>query len=180
MKLFKKKDGGILQIIEKEKIAKWDPETPVLFISYFRDNILPLYEDTKLRTEVSKYLDSVMEEVAVPKLVETLKGKDAAKRLETAQRLEELSRKNSDLVKPTLAYLKDLQHDPDKKIATVVKKIVTNYERAQKRKAYNEKRRKMRELDRKLAAGKITDAQYLKQRKEFLKLEQELGGPEGE
>ncbi len=146
-----------------------------MFIGYVRDNLIQTYEDKSLRDEVSAYLDDLMETVAVPKLVDALKSKDAATRLEMAQRLEELSRKNTEMIKFALDFLKDLTNDPNKDVASVVQKIVSNYDRAQKRKVYNEKRRKMRDLDNKLASGKISDAEYLKQRKEFLQLGQEVG-----
>ncbi|MHA1697628.1 MAG: hypothetical protein ACTSWN_02170, partial [Promethearchaeota archaeon] len=59
-------------------------------------------------------------------------------------------------------------------IKKLIDTIVKNYERNEKRKLYNQKRKKMQELDNKLLSGKITSEEYIKERKEFLKLSGEF------
>ena len=38
MKIFYKKDGGIVQLIGKEKMKEWPVELPLIFIEYVRNN----------------------------------------------------------------------------------------------------------------------------------------------
>ncbi|GAB4304966.1 MAG: hypothetical protein Kow0069_00090 [Promethearchaeota archaeon] len=178
MRVFYAADGSIVQLVDEEKIKHWEPETPVLFVNYVRDNLLSKYTDKKLREEVQQYLDHVLETIALPKLGNALSSPDPEVRLAVARRLEGMSRSSADSLKPLLPFLKGAADDPNKEVRSLVKKIEANYQRAQKRKEYNKRRQKMRELDRKLAAGKISDAEYLKERKTFLKLAEEVGDEE--
>ena len=62
-----------------------------------------------------------------------------------------------------------------------MKNTLTNYKKAQKKKQTAKKRvilrkltREMTDLDREYADGKTSDADYLKRRKEFVKLKREI------
>ncbi len=74
MKIFYKKDGGIVQLIDKEKIKEWPIELPLIFIEYIRNNQLKTYEDSKLKKDIEQYLDEVLEDVAIPGLIKVLDG----------------------------------------------------------------------------------------------------------
>jgi glutamyl-tRNA reductase len=178
MRVFKKPDGGFVQILGKERIKKWNAELPLLFIGYMRDNILPKYEDPRVRKAIEDYANEIMEEIAVPKLVEVLKGTDQAARVKTSQSLEEISKKKPDMVKVAAQYVNQLVNDTNKDVAKSAQNILKNIDRSEKKKQYASKRKTMQELDRKLAKGEVTDAEYMKLRKEYLKLEDEVGPEE--
>jgi hypothetical protein len=38
MRIFHKKDGGIVQLIDKDEIKEWPVELPLIFIEYIRKN----------------------------------------------------------------------------------------------------------------------------------------------
>ena len=174
MRIFKKPDGGYVQILGKERIKKWNAEMPLLFIGYIRDNILPKYDDPRVRKAIEEYANELMEEIAIPKLIEVLRGNDQGLRMKTARNLEEISKKNPDMVKVATDYVKQLVNDVNKDVARAAENVLKNIERSEKRKQYAAKRKTMQDLDRKLARGEVSDAEYLKLRKEYLKLEEEL------
>ncbi len=178
MRVFKKPDGGFVQILGKERIKKWNAEMPLLFIGFIRDNILPKYEDARVKKAIEDYANEIMEEIAVPKLVEVLKGTDQAVRVKTSQSLEEISKKKPDMVKVASEYVTQLVTDGNKDVAKAAQNILKNIDRADKRKQYASKRKTMQDLDRKLAKGEVSDAEYMKLRKEYLKLEDEVGPDE--
>jgi len=59
MKIFRSKEGRIYQLADEEKIKSWDPEMPLLFIGFIRNEMLPTYPKS-IRGEVEKYLDHVL------------------------------------------------------------------------------------------------------------------------
>jgi len=72
MKIFNKKDDGIVQLIDKEKMKEWPIELPLIFIEYIRNNQLKTYEGSKLKKEIEQYLDEVLKDVALPGLIKVL------------------------------------------------------------------------------------------------------------
>lgn len=74
MRIFEKKDGGIIQLIDKEKMNDWPIELPLLFIEYIRSKQLDSYGDIKKQIEA--YLDEIMEDVAIPRLISVLEGEN--------------------------------------------------------------------------------------------------------
>ena len=76
MRIFHKKDGGIVQLIDKKKMQEWPVELPLIFIEYIRSKQLDTYEDAKVKKEVSAYLDEVLKDVAIPRLISVLEGDD--------------------------------------------------------------------------------------------------------
>ncbi|MHA1371288.1 MAG: hypothetical protein ACTSRA_16420, partial [Promethearchaeota archaeon] len=120
-------------------------------------------------------LDEVLEEVAIPKLVDALRSDDDEMRKNVATRLVELSKKKPAMIKAVLKFVQEAQASEKRSdIKKLIDTIVKNYERNEKRKLYNQKRKKMQELDNKLLSGKITSEEYIKERKEFLKLSGEF------
>ena len=55
MKVFRKKDGGIVQLVGKEKMKEWPIELPLIFIEYVRTNQLNTYNDSKLKKDIEQY-----------------------------------------------------------------------------------------------------------------------------
>ena len=55
MKIFRKPDGGIIQIAGKGRIQKWEAEQPLLFIGYVRDTMIPRYNDPQVRKAIEEY-----------------------------------------------------------------------------------------------------------------------------
>ena len=98
IRIFKKKDGGFVQLIDKEDMAEWPIELPLLFIEYIRTKQLGSYGDAK--KEVEKYLDEIMSDVAIPRLVSVLEGDDNEEIIMALSRIEEISRKDIEMVKP--------------------------------------------------------------------------------
>ncbi|HMF30350.1 MAG TPA: hypothetical protein VKK79_02980 [Candidatus Lokiarchaeia archaeon] len=180
MKIFRKPDGGIIQIVGKERIQKWDAEQPLLFIGWVRDNILSKYDDPRVKKAIEEYLNEITEEVAIPKLVNTLKSGPVEARVKTAQRLEEISKGpgGPDLVKTALEYVKELAQDEVPEVAKAASNVLKNVDKAEKKKTYSAKRKQMTQLDKKLAKGEVTDEEYMQLRKEYLHLEEEVGAEE--
>ena len=44
MRIFHKNDGGIIQLIDKEKMEEWSVELPLIFIEYIKDKQLDKYK----------------------------------------------------------------------------------------------------------------------------------------
>lgn len=184
MKIFRTDDGRILQLIEKEKMLDWDAEMPLLFIGVMKDKRIPLYKKEypkKVIKQVEEYLDDILENVAIPKLIEALSSPQAEERLKVAENMLEISKSNPDQLKIALPHLEKAINDPNKEVAKLIQTIIKNYRKAQrqkktavKRKKLAELRKKMDEIDRKFADGEISDGEYLKEQKNYLKLKREI------
>lgn len=185
MRLFKDKDGRILQLADKEKINSWSPEVPLIFIGDIKDKRIPIYKNqysSDLVKEIESYLDEILQDVAIPKLINALNSSDRELRLQVAQNFLQVSQSNADMLKIALDHIKNaINEEKSKDIVSILKDVLKNYEKAQKKKQTAKKRaklrklsRKMSELDRDYADGKISDKAYLDQRKEFVKLQREI------
>ena len=71
IKIFRLKNGGVVQLADKEKMQEWPIELPVLFIEDIKNKQWDSYGSAK--KEVEKYLDEILEEVAIPRLISVLK-----------------------------------------------------------------------------------------------------------
>ena len=168
LKLFKTKDGGIIQIIAKDKMQNWPVELPLIFIEYIRSNQLDSYGSAK--KEVETYLDEVMKDVAVPRLISVLEGNEDEIIISALERIEELSKKNIEMTTPIKPYLNNLIDSKNKNIVNLAQNISKVFERAAKNKVIAKNRKIMREKEKDFLAGKINAEEYAKLRKEYLTL----------
>ncbi len=168
LKLFKRKDGVIIQLIDKDKMQNWPIELPLIFIEYIRSNQLDTYGSAK--KEVEKYLDEVMKDVAVPRLISVLEGNEDEVIISALERIEELAKKNIEMTTPIKPYLINLVDSKNKEIGNLAKNVSKIFERAAKNKEIAKNRKIMREKERDFLAGKINGEEYAKLRKEYLTL----------
>ncbi|MFW9818522.1 MAG: hypothetical protein ACFFE5_02835 [Candidatus Thorarchaeota archaeon] len=126
MKLFYKDNGGVIQLIEIEKIQGWAIEMPFIFVEYIRTNKLRTYRDAKVEAEISKYLNDILNKIAIPKIQQIFEKSDNDEILTTLTIFEELSETNSRAVIPIQNLLEKLIGSNDKKIASQSRKILTN------------------------------------------------------
>lgn len=172
MRIFEKKDGGIVQLIDKEKMNEWPVELPLIFIEYVRDKQLSSYEDPNIRKQVSKYLDEILEDVAVPRFISVLEGDDNEEIVKALVRIEELSKKNVEMTKPIQPYLKNLLSNKNKEIVKLAKIIDENFAKAERKKELVKKRKIMQEKEKRFLDGKISAEEYAKSRKDYLLLKE--------
>ena len=170
MRVFQKKDGSIVQIIDKEKMTEWPIELPLIFIEYVRNNQLKSYDDSKLRKEVENYLDEVLNEVAIPRLIGVLNSDNEEKILEALIRLEELSKKNIEQMEPIKPYLTKLSSSKNEEIRKLLEKISERFSKEENRKELEAKRKLMQQKEKEFLEGNITGEEYAKIRKEYLLL----------
>jgi len=168
LKLFKRKDGVIIQLIDKDKMQNWPIELPLIFIEYIRSNQLDTYGSAK--KEIEKYLDEVMKDVAVPRLISVLEGNEDDEIISALERIEELAKKNIEMTTPIKPYLINLVDSKNKEIGNLAKNISKIFERAARNKEIAKNRKIMREKERDFLAGKINAEEYAKLRKEYLTL----------
>nr|MDO8110449.1 hypothetical protein [Candidatus Sigynarchaeota archaeon] len=188
MKIFRLSNGQIVQIIDKEKVQKWNPEMPVIFVNYLLDKKIDSYGTPKDQSEIRAYLNDILETVAVPKLTNALKSGKKETRLAIANNLVEITKKKPDIVKSVLSFLQESEkNESDQAVKTAIAAVIKNYDKSQKRKQYEVNRKKMKEfdakmddLDQKLVAGKITADEYTKARKQYVKEKGELDKMRGE
>jgi hypothetical protein len=172
MRIFHKKDEGIIQLIDKEKMLEWPVELPLVFIEYIREKQLPTYGDNKIQKEVSDYLDEILKDVAIPRLISVLEGKNLDEIILALERIEELSKKNVDMAKPIQPYLNNLLNNPNKDIKKFAQNISENFQKAERKKELAKKRKIMREKENLFLEGKISGEEYAKTRKEYLTLKE--------
>jgi hypothetical protein len=170
MRIFQKKDGGIVQIIDKEKMKEWPVELPLIFIEYIRNNQLKSYDDNKLKKEVESFLDDVLNNVAIPRLIDVLESDKEDKILEALIRLEELSKKNIDQMEPIKPYLTRLSSLKNEEINALLEKISDRFAKEESRKEVAAKRKLMQQKEKEFLEGKISGDEYAKIRKEYLLL----------
>jgi len=140
MKLFQKKDGGIVQLIGKEKMQEWPVELPLIFIEYIRDKQLGTYGDTKVEKEISAYLDEILKDVAIPRLISVLGGDDQEEIILALERIEELSKKNTEMARPIKSYLENLLKNQNQNIVKLAQSITDNFQKADRKKELAKKR----------------------------------------
>jgi len=170
MRIFKKKDGGIVQLIDKDDMKEWPIELPLLFIEYIRNKQLESYGSAK--KDVESYLDEIMTDVAIPGLVNVLEGDDNEKIILALTRIEEISKKDIEMAKPIKKYLNYLLEKNDKQIVNLAQIISKNFTNAERKKELAQKRKYMREKENLFLEGKISGEEYAKARKEYLTLKE--------
>ena len=129
IRIFHKKDGGIVQLIGKEKMAEWPVELPLVFIEYIRDKQLGTYADKKVEKEISAYLDEILKDVAIPRLISVLEGDDQDEIILALKRIEELSKKKIEMARPIKPYLENLLKNKNKDITKIAKLDKKKYEK---------------------------------------------------
>mgnify|MGYP006287207781 FL=1 len=179
MKVFTLNDGSTIQIVSKERIETWDAEAPILFVNYIREKRIDKYGSSKNKEMIEEYLDSVLEDVAIPKLIGALNSENKDERMSVAKRLVDVSKDNTQMIKTVLKFLEDaLEKEKDKEIKSLINTSVKNYKKYVKRKKYAKKKRelqnKLKDLDQKLVEGDIDSEEYVKLRKEMLLIDQEV------
>jgi hypothetical protein len=172
MRVFHKKNGGIIQLIDKERMQEWPIELPLIFIEYIREKQLDKYEDSTIKKEISKYLDEILKDVAIPRLISVLEGQSTESIISALQRIEELSKKNIEMTRSIRPFLENLLKNSNKQIAKLTQNISSNFAQADRRKELAKKRKVMREKENEFLAGKINAAEYAKIRKEYLTLKE--------
>ena len=170
IRIFHKKDGGIVQLVDKEIMQDWPVELPLIFIEYIREKQLESYNDSKVEKEVSNYLQEILKDVAVPRLISVLEGNNAEETISALERIEELSKKNIEMTKPIKPYLNILSKNTNKRIGKLARNISDNFQKAERNKEIAKNRKIMREKERDFLAGKINAEEYAKIRKEYLTL----------
>ena len=126
IKLFYKTDGGIIQLIEMEKVKEWPIEMPFIFVEYIKSNKLRSYRDPKVEAEISKYLDNILNETAIPKIKLIFEGSSQEEILSTLSIFEELSETNSRAIIPIQNLLENLTKQTNKAIVSQARKILAN------------------------------------------------------
>lgn len=172
LKIFYKKDGGIVQLIDKDKMKEWPIELPLIFIEYVRNNQLKVYDDPKIKKEIEKYLDEVLTDVAIPGLIEVLDGDNFEEINKALVRIEELAKKNTDMVKPIKPYVEKLVNKNIKEVNNLSNSIIDSFNKAERKKELAEKRKIMQEKEKSFLAGNLSGEEYAKARKEYLVLKE--------
>ncbi|MFX0007712.1 MAG: hypothetical protein ACFFA7_10885 [Promethearchaeota archaeon] len=126
MKIFYKEDGGVIQLIEIEKIQEWPIEMPFVFVEYIKSNKLRTYRDVQVEAEISAYLNEILNKIAIPKVQQIFEGSDKDEILTTLSIFEELSENNSRAVIPIQNLLEKLTSKSDKRIISQSRKVLAN------------------------------------------------------
>jgi hypothetical protein len=126
IKIFYKKDGGVVQLIEMEKIKEWPLELPLIFTDYIRSYKLKTYRDPKVEGEINKYLDEIINKLAIPRVKEVFEGDDLEELQSTLKLFEELSETNTGAVSLISPLLEDLTKNTYKTISSKAQKILKN------------------------------------------------------
>jgi len=155
-----------------EKMQEWPVELPLLFIEYIREKKLNSYEDEKVKKEISEYLNEILRDMAIPRLISVLEGDDQEEIILALTRIEELSRKNVDMTRPILSYLENLLKNKNKQISKLAQDISDNFAKADKKKELAAKKKIMQQKEKQFLEGKISGEEYAKARKEYLLLKE--------
>ncbi|MFX0023127.1 MAG: hypothetical protein ACFE9S_12440 [Candidatus Hermodarchaeota archaeon] len=126
IKLFYKENGGIVQLIEMEKIQEWPIELPFIFVEYIKSNKIRSYRDTKVEADIFKYLNEILNNIAIPKIKQIFEKSDQDEILSTLSIFEELSETNSRAVIPIRNLLENLTKQTNKNITSQAQKILAN------------------------------------------------------
>jgi len=172
IRVFHKKDGGIIQLIDKKKMQDWPIELPLIFVEYIRSKKLDSYKDPQIKKEIEEYLNDITKDIAIPRLMSVLEGENEEEIILALIRIEELSNKSIEMIIPIKPYLENLINKKNKDIVSIAKNISNNFLKAERRKKLAQKRRVMREKEKEFLAGKINAEEYAKARKDYLTLKE--------
>jgi hypothetical protein len=169
MRIFHKKDGGIVQLVDKDEIREWPVELPLIFIEYIRKDKLANYKDKQVEKEIEIYLDEILTEIAIPRMISVLDGENETEIKTVLERIDELAKKKIDLVKPIKPYIEKLDKKSNKNdIRKACESILSTFIKEENKKALAEKRKIMRQIEQEFLQGKISGEEYSKARKEYL------------
>lgn len=127
IRIFRKKDGGIVQLIDKEKINEWPIEFPLKFVEDVRSK-LKSYRDINVQDEISKYLDEILTTLAIPNIKEAFESGTRETLSSMLSSFEELSETNAEAIKPIIPLLENLTKNNDKNVAGSAQRILNNIE----------------------------------------------------
>lgn len=127
IRIFRKEDGGIVQLIDKEKIIEWPIELPLKFVEDVR-NKLKSYRDEKVEEEIALYLDDILNSIAIPNVKEIFESGNQESINSLLTSFEELSETNAGAVKPIISLLASLTKNNNKKVVESAQRILTNLE----------------------------------------------------
>lgn len=170
MRIFHKKDGGIVQLIDKDRMKEWDIELPLIFIEYVRNNLLDTYDDPNVKKDVAIYLDEILKDVAIPGFISVLEGDDNDEIISALERIEVLSKKNIEMAAPIKPYLEKLLKNQNKSIVKLAQSISNNFSKADRKKELANKRKIVRQKEKQFLEGKISGEEYAKARRDYLTL----------
>lgn len=125
MKIFYKKNGGVIQLIEEEKIQNWSIELPFIFVEYIR-NKLRSYRDDKVQNDISEYLDEILTSIAIPKLKKIFDNNNQNEIISILEKFEELSESNNKAANHISPFLPNLLKNSNKNIVKKVQNISQN------------------------------------------------------
>ena len=126
MKIFYKKNGGVIQLIEEEKIQNWSIELPFIFVEYIRSNKLRSYRDDKVQNEISEYLDEILTSIAIPKLKKIFDNNNQNEIISILEKFEELSESNVKTANHISPFLPKLLNNSNKNIVKKAQNISQN------------------------------------------------------
>ncbi|UCC19160.1 MAG: hypothetical protein JSV62_13825 [Promethearchaeota archaeon] len=126
IKLFYKENGGVIQLVELEKINEWPIEMPFIFVEYIKTNKLRTYRDPKVEEQISQYLSDILNKTAIPKVKQVFEGSNQEEILSILSIFEELSETNTRAVTPIQNLLENLTKQTNKTIVSQARKILTN------------------------------------------------------
>ncbi len=167
MKLFRKKNGGVIQLVDKERMMDWSVELPLIYVEYIRSERMDTYEDAK--KDVSEYLNAVLKDVAVPRLIEVLEGENIEEIINALERIEHIANENLDMARPIKPYLEDLTAKNNKQVKERADAILNLFRKEERRKELNKRRKKMEEKEELFIEGKISAEEYAEARKKYIK-----------
>jgi hypothetical protein len=168
IRIFENKAGGVVQLIDKDKMKDWPIELPLIFIEYIRNEKLSDYKDKDVKKKVEQYLDEILKDVAIPGLINVLDGEKNEEIISALKRIEEIAKKKIDMVKPIKPYIENLSKNKNKEIINLSSSIKELFSKAERRKNLEEKRKLMQKKEKEFLDGKISGQEYAKIRKEYL------------
>lgn len=125
IKVFYKKNGGVIQLIEEEKIQNWSIELTFIFVEYIR-NKLRSYRDDKVQNDISEYLDEILTLIAIPKLKKIFDNNNQNEIISILEKFEELSESNNKAANHISPFLPKLLNNSNKNIVKKVQNISQN------------------------------------------------------
>lgn len=170
IRIFKKKDGTIVQLIDKEKMQDWPIELPLIFVEYVRSKQLDGYGEVK--KEVESYLNEITKDVAIPRLINVLEGKNTEEIILALTRILEIAKKNVEMAMPIKKYLDGLLKDKNKQVVKLAQDGLNEFHKAEKKKELAKKKKIMQQKEKDFLEGKITGEEYAKVRKDYLILKE--------
>lgn len=128
MKIFKANDGQVFQLAEKKRIQQWDSEMPILFYNYIKDKRFPTYPK-EIQKDVDIYLQEILTNIAIPKLITALKSPNIAEKRNAAKNILETAKKNPNLIKNYISNIESSKSDLDPDTASKIKEILKLFQK---------------------------------------------------